>query len=222
MTSPVRIAVVEDAGELRSQLARCLEARPGWRVVAGCGSIAEARARLPSALPDLVLLDLRLPDGSGADLIPWLRPVLPGATVVMLTVVEDPPEIVRAIQLGARGYLLKRDAGNLQLHVGEILSGGSPVMSPSVARHLWEWARNGPLPAGSQEMPGLTPREQEVLRLMARGHSEETIARELGIALNTVKVHRRHLYDKLGVHSRVEAVLKMRDAWDRSQQAGRG
>lgn len=214
MTSPVRIAVVEDSGALRGQLVRCLAARPGWQVVAGCSSIAEARARLPSALPDLVLLDLRLPDGSGVDLIPWLRPVLPGATLVMLTVVEDPPEIVRAIQLGARGYLLKRDAGNLLQQVGELLAGGSPVMSPSVARHLWEWARQGPLPSGSQQALGLTTREQEILRLMARGHSEEAIATELGIALNTVKVHRRHIYDKLGVQSRVEAVLKVRGGLD--------
>lgn len=207
MSPTARIAIVEDVAVVRGRIATALNAQSGWQVVAMCADSRTALRDIPGARPTLILLDIVLPDGSGVDLIPRLRAAVGAVPILMLTVVETPSEIVRAIRAGACGYLLKRDATDLRAGVAEVIEGGAPVMSPSVARHLWNLAGGSP-PLATRESSGLTPREWEVLRLITRGRQQDEIARELGIAVNTVKIHRRHIYEKLGVHSSLEALIR--------------
>jgi len=210
MSEEVRIAVVEDGADVRCRIVSALRSRPGWSVVAECEAPVEARQRLPKARPDLVLLDIGLAGGtSGLDLIAPLKAAIPGLVVVMLTVVGQPAVLARAIRLGACGYLLKQDAVGLVGALEEVLDGGGPVMSPSVARHLWNLARTD-LSGTQPSDHGLTDREWEVLRLAAAGKQQGEIAQALGISMNTVKVHRRRIYDKLGVDSVMTALLRLR------------
>lgn len=203
-----RIAIVEDQLPYLEQLIECLQARRGWRIVARCTHASQALRDIPGSGPDLILLDLALPDGPGADLIPRLRERLPRVPIVVLTVQDRAAAIVQAIQAGAAGYLLKRDAGELISGVEDALEGRASVMSPAVARRLWELARSTPaVPVTSHS---LTRREAEILRLAARGQQQAEIGQALGIALNTVKNHTRNIYEKLGVNTLIEAVIRLK------------
>jgi DNA-binding NarL/FixJ family response regulator len=213
MNENARLAVVEDRAEFRGLLVKALNTRPGWRVVSECSTAREALAAIPPSRTDLVLLDVLLPDTSGVDLIPQLKARLPGVPIVMLTVVDSPDEIVRALEAGACGYILKGGSSEeLVASVEDSLAGGA-TMSPAVARRLVEWfQRRQPTPR--PDGFGLTEREWEVLRLAARGKQHGGISQALGITVNTVKNHFRHIYEKLGVGSLTEALIKL--------NAGRG
>lgn len=205
-----RLAVVEDHRGFRQQLVEVLQSRAGWRVVAECSDARDALEVVPPAAPDLVLLDVRLSPGSGVDLVAPLKAALPRAPILMLTVVEDPDVIVRAIRSGASGYILKRDVPGLIEAIGQSLSGQSPVMSPPIAQRLWNLAREAE-PNPSRAMFRLSPREWEVLVLAARGKQHGEICQELGIAMDTVKNHFRRIYDKTGGHSPIEVLVRFRD-----------
>ena len=209
----VRLAVVEDGADFRRVLVEALNLHVGWRVVAECSSAAQAVQEVPPARPDLVLLDVRLPGPSGVELIPLLKSKLPKLPIVMLTVVDSPDQIVHALQSGACGYILKGgSSAELIAGVEDALAGGA-TMSPAVARRLVDWFQQSQAsarPAGY----GLTEREWEVLRLAARGRQHGEISSTLGIAVNTVKNHFRNIYDKLGVHTLTDALVKL--------NAGRG
>jgi DNA-binding NarL/FixJ family response regulator len=147
------------------------------------------------------------------EVIPQLKASLPGVPIIMLTVVDSPDQIVRALEAGACGYILKGGANDeLVGSVEDALAGGA-TMSPAVARRLVQWfqqRQTAPKPEGF----GLTEREWEVLRLAARGRQHGEISMTLGIAVNTVKNHFRNIYEKLGVGSLTEALIKL--------NAGRG
>ncbi|MBX3744562.1 MAG: response regulator transcription factor [Verrucomicrobiae bacterium] len=209
MSRQVRIALVEDSDPLRSLLRSTLDARDGWSVVADCGSAEDALERIPDAKPDIILLDIVLgADDDGIKLIAPLKRALPGARVVMLTVVENDTAISRAIHAGACGYIVKREKAHLIAGLEDVLADRAPAMSPSVACRLWNLAQRYLLavPPGDH---GLTPREWDVLRHGSRGKQQGEIALELGIEINTVKKHCSHIYRKLGVNSMREAVLKV-------------
>jgi DNA-binding NarL/FixJ family response regulator len=210
MHSQTRIAVVEDQPEFRKLLVQTLQTCAGWSVVAECRDGASALAEIPATRPDLVLLDLLLPGNSGVSLIPRLRSMLPRVRVVVLTVVDSPEQIVAALEAGACGYILKGgSASELLARVEEVLVGGA-AMSSAVARRLVAWFQQRQLPHRPADF-GLTGREWEVLRLAARGKQQGEIAQTLGIALNTVKNHFRNIYDKLGVGSFTDALVKIND-----------
>jgi DNA-binding NarL/FixJ family response regulator len=209
LKATVRIALVEDAARVRRQIAAALNARPGWQVVAECADADQALRDIPRINPDLVLLDIVLPDGSGLDLIRPLKDMLPNVPIVMLTVVEDSREIARAIGLGARGYLIKQDGPNLVADIEDILAGRAPVMSPSVARQIWSLLEH--LKSGAaRRQSSLTPREREVLELASNGKQRGEIALALTISVNTVKRHFANIFEKLEVNSVADALLKLR------------
>jgi len=213
MNANARLAIVEDRADFRRILADALNAHSRWRVVAECSSAERALAEIPAVQPDLVLLDVLLPGASGVEIIPQLKARLPRAPIVMLTVVDSPDQIVRALEAGACGYILKGGSpAELVASVEDALAGGA-TMSPAVARRLVEWFQHrqaAPKPDGF----GLTEREWEVLRLAARGKQHGEISTTLGIAVNTVKNHFRNIYEKLGVGSLTAALIKL--------NAGRG
>ena len=156
-----------------------------------------------------MLLDLLLPGFTGIDIIPRLKTAMPKLPVVMLTVVDDPAQIVRALESGACGYILKGGSPReLLASVEEVLEGGA-TMSPAVARRLVDWF-NRRQTAPSAKEHGLSERQWEILRLAARGKQHGEISMTLGIAVNTVKNHFRNIYEKLGVTSLTDALVKMR------------
>ena len=208
MSATVHIAVVEDRPEFRRALVGALNAHPGWRVVAECASAVQALSEVPKANPELVLVDLLLPGASGIEAIPHLRTSLPQAAIVVLTVVDSPDQIVKALEAGACGYILKGGSTEeLLASVEDVLAGGA-TMSPAVARRLVDWFRQRQS-TGKRGEFGLTEREWELLRLAARGRQQGEIATALKIAVNTVKNHFRNIYEKLGVNSLTEALVKL-------------
>lgn len=208
MKANIRFAVVEDNPEFRRRLVDALNARTGWRVAAECASGPQALREIPDAHPDLVLLDILLPGTSGIDIVPQLKAKLAQVPIVMLTVVDSPDQIVRALEAGACGYILKGGSANeLLASVEDVLAGGA-TMSPAVARRLVDWFQQRQAVRKPGDF-GLTEREWEVLRLAARGRQHGEISMALGIAVNTVKNHFRNMYEKLGVGSLTDALVKI-------------
>ena len=208
MNANIHLAVVEDNREFRRVLVNALSAHPGWRVAVECSDASTALKEIPGARPDLVLLDLLLPGTSGTDVIPQLKAKLPRVPIVILTVVDSPDQIVRALEAGACGYVLKGGSTTeLLTSVEDALAGGA-IMSPAVARRVVDWFQQRQSARKPVDL-GLTEREWEVLRLAARGRQHGEISMALGIAVNTVKNHFRNIYEKLGVGSLTDALVKL-------------
>ncbi len=198
------VLLVEDEVRTRARLGRALRAAPELELAASAASVAEGRAALDEQTPDVLLTDLGLPDGSGIELIEHARRTLPGTQIMVVTVFGDERNVMGAIEAGAAGYLLKGGTDEeIAEAVRELVAGGSPI-SPAIARHV---LRRFHAPK-SPEDNDLSPREREVLDLVARGFSSPEIARLLGLSPHTVKTHVRHIYEKLEVTSRGEAVYQ--------------
>jgi DNA-binding NarL/FixJ family response regulator len=182
-----------------------------FEVVACASTLEQARALYAQHRPRLALVDLGLPDGDGCDFIREAVSKDPNFVALVATVFGDEPHVVRAVQAGARGYILK-DATLASIHraLEDAQSGGVPL-SPQVARYLLK-AIQLPSPASkvSSGAPALSARERDVLELIAKGCSAAEAARALGVAQSTVLAHTKSLYKKLEVHSRAEAVFEAR------------
>jgi DNA-binding NarL/FixJ family response regulator len=205
--SDARVALVEDEQATRDRLVRALRTEPRLEVSGAAASCAEARTMLASAPPDVLLVDLGLPDGDGTALIREVRARHPKTEIMVITVFGDERTVVSAIEAGAGGYLLKdgTDAEIVQA-VLDLLQGFSPI-SPAIARHLLRRLQGDPRVA-SADTPRLSGREREVLELLARGFRNAEIANALGITTHTVTTYVRQLYRKLEVGSRGEAVFQ--------------
>ncbi|MDX2185102.1 MAG: response regulator transcription factor [Gemmatimonadaceae bacterium] len=194
----IRVMLVDDHHLVRAGIRSVLALETDLDVVAEAGSIAEAEAALPSAAPDVVVLDLSLPDASGVAGLGRIRTAAPGAKVIILSMHDDPEYARQAVRAGASGYLLKDDAGtDLRSAVRAAVLGGT-FFSPPVARALAERS------AASRDTPtadALSQREREVLSGIARGLTNKEIAAELGIGRRTVESHRENLMDKLGIRT---------------------
>ncbi len=208
---PVRIAIVEDNPEYRAGLAALLGAEAGFEVADVFTAAAPAiEAAERGARWDLVLTDLGLPDRPGTDVIRQIKALHPALPVVALTVFEEPPRIVDAICAGADGYLLKRtEADELIAQVRAVLAGGSPL-TPGVARTVLEVLRRGEssAAAGAAAEIDLSPREREVLRMLAEGLVVKQAADRLGISLETARTYVRRIYEKLQVRTVAHAVSR--------------
>ena len=203
------MAVVEDDAGLRRSLERLLNLSPGFRCACSCGSGEEALKRIAADPPDLVLMDIHLPNRSGIECTALLRQQVPQLLIVMFTVYDDANTLFKALRAGACGYLLKRSRPEEILEaISEALRGGAP-MSSEIARQVVA-AFQEPLPAGRPEL-GISRREQEILEDLLLGFANKDIAARLSISVFTVKNHLRHIYEKLHVRSRTEAMLKFRD-----------
>lgn len=194
----IRIAVVEDQYFFRLALRTTIDSRPDMQIVAETDKGSEALSMCRTCLPDVVILDLRLPDVSGFEVIQQIHRELPRIAILVLSNYEGSEDVRRALAAGALAYLTKEaDAemlirGILQVHSGK------RYVSPSV----------GALLAEEIGAEGLTARELDVIHLMAKGCSNREIGERLGIAENTVRVHVSRILDKLGVHDRTQAVMR--------------
>src|SRR5215204_4944747 len=190
----IRVAVVEDDGEICQGLATLIDSSPGFICVAKCPSAEEALVGLPERQPDVVLMDIGLPGMSGIACIPKLKEQLPDTQVMMLTVFEDPDRIFESLKAGATGYLLKKTApDNLVQSIRDLHAGGSP-MTNQIARRVVQAFQKTPAEEKGASSWQLTTREPEVLRKLAQGHLYKEIATALEISLETVRCHVRNIY----------------------------
>lgn len=202
----IRVAVVEDRPEDLNLARELLSATPGFACVAACSSASQALELLPETVPDVVLMDIQMPELSGIECVCQLSHRLPHAQFMMLTVVEDHDLIFRSLEAGATGYLLKKTPpARLLEAIRELHAGGAP-MSGQVARKVVAAFRKPP--ADISAPVSLTPVEQGVLQRLARGLLYKEVAEEMDLSPSTVRTHVWHIYRKLQVHNRTEAILK--------------
>jgi DNA-binding NarL/FixJ family response regulator len=206
----IKIAIVEDDTRFRQSLRRVLESRPGLTCIAEYGTGAEAIERIPRDLPEVVLMDLNLPDFSGAEVTARLKSQLPDVSVVILTVYNDAEHIFKALRAGADGYLLKQaTAAEILEAIAEAHRGGAPMSSEIARKVIAAFHEPKPAPAATKT---LAPREREILELVANGYANKEIADKLSITLSTVCWYLHEIYKKLHVQSRVQAVNKLRQS----------
>lgn len=210
----IRILVVDDHTLFRRGLTALLTADTRFAVVGDAADAGEAQRRAHELQPDVILLDNHLPGVSGVSALPTLKEVAPRACVLMLTVSEDDADLGAALQAGAAGYLLKNmESEELAAAIVRAMQGES-VIAPAMTAKLVAAYRNAAsgikpevVPPSVSLLDALSPREQEILRGLARGESNKEIARTLGIAETTVKVHVQSVLRKLDVSSRVHAAI---------------
>ena len=194
--SPIRVFSVDDHPLLREGIAALVNSQPDMVLNTQAATGAEAIQLFKEHLPDVTLLDLRLPDMSGIDVLIAIRSQFPDARIIMLTTFEGDVEIQRALQAGARGYLLKNMPPSELLEVIRQVHAGKKRIPPEIASQLLEHM--------SDEV--LTEREIEVLKQVAEGNRNREIAERLFISEETVKVHIKHIMEKLGASDRTQAV----------------
>jgi len=194
MSKPIRILLADDHPPLRAGLAAILNSQPDLEVIAEAGSGREVMAAKQAA--DVYILDLRMPDGDGIQTIKALIERDPAAKVMVLTTYDNEEDIFRALEAGARGYLLKDTTREEIIAAVRQIHGGERYLPQAVAARL----------ADRLIRPSLTPRELDVLRLVCRGRTNKEMASAMFISEETVKTHMKSLFQKLDVHDRAEAV----------------
>lgn len=202
----IKVAVIEDRREIREGLKMLIDGTENYRCTGTFRSMEEALPRIGNGLPDVALVDIGLPGMSGIEGIRLLKDRYPDLLLLMLTVYDDDERIFDALCAGACGYLLKRTPpARLLEYLRDAVSGGAPI-SPQVARRVITLFREvRPMERADYR---LTPHETRLLKLLVEGHNYKTAAIELKVSVNTISTHMRHVYEKLQVHSKSEAVAK--------------
>lgn len=202
----IKVGIVEDNKTLREGFETLLNRTPGFQCVCTCGTVADALKKIPRAQPDVVLMDIQLPDSTGVECTAKIKEMMPAVHIVIVTVYEDSERIFRALRAGACGYLLKRaQPEKIIMAIQEAHEGGVP-MTPEIARKVIGQFRGQATAA--EQVESLSEREREVLEHVMHGLSNKAIAERMGVTVAAVKWHLQHIYDKLHVHSRTEAALK--------------
>jgi DNA-binding NarL/FixJ family response regulator len=209
---PIRTLIVDDHALFRRGLEIVLVSEPDIEVVGEASDGAEAVEKAGEALPDVVLMDVRMPRSSGIDACRAIKDVAPSARIIILTMSDEEDDLFEAIKAGASGYLLKDIPLDEVAEAVRSVHGGQSLISPSMAgKLLTEFAalasKESQEPPRQVPAPKLTDREIQVLKLVARGMNNRDIAKELFISDNTVKNHVRNILEKLQIHSRMEAVM---------------
>jgi DNA-binding NarL/FixJ family response regulator len=215
MPAPTRILVVDDDDAFRESVCTAIARDDAMVLAAQVGSVARAREAIARGNFDVALVDLGLPDGNGIDLIREIAQTRPETDVMVVTVFGDEAHVLASIEAGATGYLLKRSLNDtLGATVRELRAGGSPI-SPVIARQLLQRFKRGANDVARASQPvaviddgGLSEREREVLLFIAKGFTVGEIANMLHLSAHTVATHVKHIYRKLAVHSRTEAVFE--------------
>ncbi len=207
MTEMTRVLLVEDDPVVCAFLARRVEESPAVTLLAAVGTLAAAREACARLRPDAVLTDLGLPDGTGLTLIAELRASQPAVRSLVISVLADEASVVAAIRAGASGYLLKDDMPEDLSRFLRSVVAGEAFLSPAIASYVIRLLQPAPIPLPGPE-EALSPREQAVLSLIAKGSSYAEVAARLNISVNTVGTYIKAIYRKLAVNSRSEAVFQ--------------
>jgi DNA-binding NarL/FixJ family response regulator len=200
----ISVSIVEDDPAVRSSLARLINRSSGYQCVSNHPSAEDALREIPKINPNVTLMDINLTGLNGVECVRRLKPVLPATQIIMLTVYQNTENIFNALAAGATGYLLKQTPPDeLLAAIREVHEGGSP-MSSHIARKIVQSFQQTPPAARDEE--SLSPREAQVLDLLAKGFLYKEIADSMKVTYATVHTHIRHIYEKLHVRSRTEAV----------------
>lgn len=208
---PVRVLIVDDHPLFRAGLKAALESAEGVAVVAEAERVADVPEAVARSRPNVVIMDLSLPDGSGLEAVRRLSAREQAPPVLMLTMSDDDGNLLAALQAGARGYLVKGAGREEVLHAVRTVAAGGAVFGGEVAGRITALLAGAKMREAGQLFPELTAREAEVLDLVARGYDNRRIARELVVAEKTVRNHVTHIFEKLHVATRAEAVARARD-----------
>ncbi len=211
---PLRVLIVDDHALFRRGLRSVLDVESDIAVVGEAGTLAEAKTFKPSSY-DVVLLDIRLPDGSGIDYVQSVLDENPSAKVLMLTVSDDGKDLYGAVKAGAVGYLLKDLAVEAVADAVRVAARGESSFSPQMASKLVAgFNQMADRSARGESAMRLTKREREVLTFVAKGWSNRKVADAMHLSENTIKNHLRNVCEKLGAHTRTEAVTRaVREGW---------
>lgn len=215
--SEIRIGILEDDPDTRDYLKGLLDAEPDMDVVFDCGTLAGALTKVKETTPDICLVDIQLPDGSGIDLIKYVVENESGKCLI-LTVLGDRVSVLLAFETGANGYLLKdTPAEQIKRDIRAVITGGNPI-SPQAASHVLSLMQESTEPKEADKEAVveniLTAREQDVLLMFSRGLSYRETAQTLGLSVHTITDHVKSIYSKMSVHSRNEAVFEaVQNGW---------
>lgn len=197
-----RVFLVDDHALFRTGVRVELEGT--HEVVGEAGDVGEAVAKIPAAQPDIVLLDVHLPGGGGVEVLRRLLAAHPELRFLALSVSDAPDDVIAVIRAGARGYVTKSIAGAELVEAVERVAAGDAVFSPRLAGFVLDAFAGSIAPPADEELDALTPREREVLRLIARGYTYKEIARELVIGVKTIETHVSAVLRKLQLSNRYE------------------
>lgn len=195
--NPIRILLVDDHPMVREGLRARLSSVPRLQVVGEVGDAAEALRQLELSLPDVVLQDVGLKDGNGIDLVQAMLARQPTLRVLMFSMYDNPEYVQRALQAGARGYVLKETPAEEVLAAIDAVVAGGTFLSPAVSRRLFR---------GQAPRPMLTPRESQILSALGRGESSKQIAQAMHLSVRTVEAHRQSIKRKLGIEGQAELI----------------
>jgi DNA-binding NarL/FixJ family response regulator len=204
----LRILVADDHGLVLRGAREILDSRRGWRVVGEAANGREAVEKAIELKPDVAVIDIGMPELDGVEVTRQIREAVPNARVLVLTMHESDQMVRRALDAGASGYLLKSDLTDCLTKAVKAVSEGKRFLTPKVSEIVLEGFlnRRGQPQRGDREAPRTTPRELEIIRLLAQGKSNKEIAAELEIAVRTVETHRAKIMLKLGIHSIAELI----------------
>lgn len=204
----ITVGIVEDNERMRNAFTKIIAGALGFSLGLVCTTAEEALREFPRQPPDVVLMDVHLPNLSGVEATARLKGILPKVQVIMITVYENSETVFKALRAGACGYLLKRASPDeIIAAIKEVTEGGAPMTS-EIARMVVA-AFQQPVPRPATDV--LSRRETEILELLAKGFANKEISNTLHISVETVRTHLRKIYEKLHVHSRTEAVVKFLD-----------
>ena len=214
----LRLLVVDDHEIVRQGLVALLDRRPGFEVVAQAGSVAESIDQARRHRPDIVVMDVRLPDGSGVEACRAIRAELPATRVIMLTSFPDDEAVLSAIVAGASGYLLKQIRARDLVAALEAVGRGESLLDPAVTERVLERVRRIAKGESSDELSVLTPQEQKILLLVAEGKTNKEIAADVFLSDKTVKNYVSSILSKLNLERRAQAAAFV--AKQRSERGG--
>lgn len=219
MEKRIKVALVEDQPEVRESWTRLLNSFPDFACVCACTSGEEALRIIPPVQPDVILMDIFLPRMSGIECTARLKVLLPQTQIVILTAMDDQELVFLALEAGADGYLLKRTKpADLRTALLEVLRGGAPMTGQIARRVIESFRRNAKT---RDESVRLSVREEQILLLLSQGYSNKLIASKLELSIDTVCSHLKHVFYKLHVSSRTEAVVRyMASKTDRQRPEG--
>jgi DNA-binding NarL/FixJ family response regulator len=208
----IRVLIADDHPVFRFGLRTLLKADPMLSVVGEATNGEEAIAQVSELSPDVILMDLNMPGMNGVEAIRHIQADHPQVHILVLTMFDDDDSVFAAMRAGAHGYLLKGAEGRETLQAIHVVSTGEAIFSPAIARRLMQYFGAPPPPSPSQPFPDLTEREREVLALIAQGYTNQTIVEQLAISPKTVRNHISSIFSKLQVTSRLEAIMRAKDA----------
>jgi DNA-binding NarL/FixJ family response regulator len=204
--APIKVALVEDQPKVRESWTRLINSFPDFSCVCVCATGEEAIRGIPQEPPDVILMDIFLPRMSGIECTARLKVLLPHTQIVILTAMDDQELVFLALEAGADGYLLKRTKpADLRTALLDVLGGGAPMTSQIARRVIESFRRKAKT---RDETIRLSVREEQILVLLSEGYSNKLIADKLELSIDTVCSHLKHVFDKLHVSSRTEAVVR--------------